>query len=336
MATEPDSPYMPNNTAVTRHHQGNFSLAHTEKRSYWYLELDNGMKELFGSNLSATTNTSFSASVKVSTGSYSELKEYPAIAQGMLFPSNATCPKEGKYETFLTSVGGGSNAFMDKIQNDFFFEVVSSNVVPVLERLVAFFIEPTFATRASSLDPVDRQRNMLAEPVTNTPASQSPDASMAVGTKLTCNLNDCPESLVFIWPTDLPPACREMLASRLVAHIIKHGPLCGTDGSRPNTASGPFLSTAVGGTGLYRNPAGESTLDSCAICRYAACTRAERNSMTVDYGLCKGEVFTIAFEELFMTSTIWDADVKYSFPYDQTNASEDTAGDPIKAAADLD
>jgi len=115
MATEPDSPYMPNNTAVTRHHQGNFSLAHTEKRSYWYLELYNGMKELFGSNLSATTNTSFSASVQVSTGSYSELKEYPAIAQGMLFPSNATCPKEGEYETFLTSVGGGSNAFMDKI-----------------------------------------------------------------------------------------------------------------------------------------------------------------------------------------------------------------------------
>jgi hypothetical protein len=106
MATEPDSPYMPYNPAVMRRHQGNFSLAHTEKRSYWYLELDNGMKKLFGSKLSATTNTSFSASVKVPTGSYSELKEYPAIAQDMLFPSNATCPKEDEYETFLTSVGG--------------------------------------------------------------------------------------------------------------------------------------------------------------------------------------------------------------------------------------
>ena len=342
MATEPDSPYMPYNPTVTRRHRGNFSLAHTEKRSYWYLELYNGMKKLFGYKLSATTNTSFSASVKVPTGSYSELKEYPAIAQDMLFPSNATCPKEGEYETFLTSVGGGSNAFTDKIQNDFFFEVVSSNVVPVLERLVAFFIAPTFATRASSLDPVDSERNMLAEPLANTPASQSPDASMAVGTKLTCYLNDCSESLVFIWPTDLPSAGREMLhaatpmASRLVAHIIKQGPLCGTDGSRPNTASGPFLSTAVGGTGLFCNLSGESTLDSCAICRYAACTRAERDSMTADYGLRKGEVFTIALEELFITSTIWDADVKYSFPYDQTNASEDTAGDPIKAAADLD
>jgi len=463
MATEPDSPYMPYNPAVMRRHQGNFSLAHTEKRSYWYRELDNGMKKLFGSNLSATTNTSFSASVKVPTGSYSELKEYPAIAQDMLFPSDATCPKEdecetfltsvgggsnafvdkihkdfffemvssnvvpvlerlvaffiaptfvtrassldqinrefnkfGKhltnatalsntsillspeildvmnpdvspepnlvatkpnsqgpvserlcehmlfpsnakcpkedeYETFLTSVGGGSNAFMDKIHKDFFFRVVSSKVVPVLERLVAFFIAPTFVTRASSLDPVNRERNVLAEPVANTPASQSPDA-MAVGTKLTCNLNDLPSAGREILHAAAPLASRD----RLVAHIIEHSPLCGTDGSRPNTASAPFLSTAVGGTGLYRNSAGESTVDSCAICCYAACTRAERNSMTAEYGLRKGGVFTIALEELFITSTIWDADVKYSFPYDQTNASEDTAGDPIKAAADLD
>eukprot|EP00900_Chrysochromulina_parva_P018267 jgi/Chrpa1/26441/Chrysochromulina_OHIO_Genome00027747-RA len=252
------------------------------------------------------------------------------LYEHMLFPSNATRPKEDEYETFLTSVSGGSNAFMDKIHNDFFFEVVSSNVVPVLERPVAFFIAPTFVTRASSLDPVYRERNVLAEPVANTPASQSSDASMAVGTKLTCNFNDLPSAGRAMLHAATP------LASRLVAHIIKHGPLCGTDGSRPNTASGPFLSTAVGGTGLYRNSAGESTVDSCAICRYAACTCAERNSMTAEYGLRKGEVFKIALEELFITSTIWDADVKYSFPYDQTNASEDTAGDPIKAAADLD
>ena len=405
MATEPDSPYMPYNPAVT--------------------------------------------------GSNSELKEYPAIVQDMLFSSNATCPKEDEYETFLTSVGGSSNAFMDKIHNDF-FEVVSSKVVPILERLVAFFMAPTFATRASSLDQVNREFNVFGKHITNTtalsntsillspgildvmnpdvspepnlppsppppsplPASPGelpahvvlatltiasdpaqsryrvylnvrnrrlsdlaygetcfyasegygddggactqyyltdcalgtdctdcgprPNASVIVGTELTCNVDEDPESLIFFWATDLPLAGREMLhaatplASRLVAHIIKHGPQCGTDGSRPNTASGPFLSTAVGGTGLYRNPAGESTLDSCAICYSAACTRAERNSMTADYGLREGEVFTIALEELFITSTIWDADVKYSFPYDQTNASKDTAGDPIKAAADLD
>ena len=61
----------------------------------------------------------------------------------------------------------------------------------------AFSIAPTFATRASS-DQVECERNVFAEPVANTCASQSPDASTVVGTKLTCNLNDGPVSLVFI------------------------------------------------------------------------------------------------------------------------------------------
>ena len=238
-------------------------------------------------------------------------------------------PEKDEHKTFLASAVDDSNASMDKIHTDFFFEVVSSYVEPALERLAAFFIAPKFG---SSLDQVNRERNALAEPLANTSASQSPDASMVVGTKLTCNLNDLPSAGHEILHAAAPLASRD----RLVAHIIKHSPLCGTDGSRLNTVSGPFLSTAVSGTGLYRNSAGESTLDSCAIWRYAACTRAERNSMTADYGLRKGEVFKIALDELFMTSTIWDADVKYSFPYSQTNMSEDTAGDPIKAAADLD
>jgi len=506
VATETESPYLRYNPTVTMCcHQSHFSLAHTEKCSYRSIELDNGTKVLLGSNPSATIMV---ASVDVSTGNYSDPQEYPVIAhlyEHMLSPSNATLPEKDEHETFLASAGDDSNASMDKIHTDFFFEVVSSYVEPALERLAAFFIAPTFATRASSLDQVDRKFNVFAKRVTNTSAVTNtsvlpspeldamnpdlspepnlvatetdspylphlpynptvkrryednvslahtdkclyidlgigmkellssnpsatvivasfdvstgnysglqeypaiahlyehmlspsnatlpekdehetflasacfnasegnhsddggactqyyltectlgtdctdygarPNASVIVGTELTCNVDKGPESLVFIWATDLPPAGREMLhaasplASRLVAHIMKHGPLSGNDGARPNTVSGPFLSTSVGGTGVYRNPAGESTLDSCAICHYAACTCAEHNSITADYGLRKGEVFKTALEELFITSTIWNADVRFSFPYDQTNASEDTAGDPIKAAADLD
>eukprot|EP00900_Chrysochromulina_parva_P017016 jgi/Chrpa1/25315/Chrysochromulina_OHIO_Genome00010662-RA len=505
VATETESPYLRYNPTVTMCcHQSNFSLAHTEKCSYRSIELDNGTKVLLGSNPSATIMV---ASFDGSTGNYSDPQEYPAIAhlyEHVLSPSNATLPEKDEHETFLASAVDDSNASMDKIHTDFFFEVVSSYVEPALERLAALFIAPTFAKRASSLDQVDRKINVFAKRVTNTSAVTNtsvlpspeldamnpdlspepnlvatetdspylphlpynptvkmryednvslahtdkclyidlgigmkdllssnpsatvivasfdvstgnysdpqeypaiahlyehmlspsnatlpekdehetflasacvnasegnhsddggactqyyltectlgtdctdcgprPNASVIVGTELTCNVDKGPESLVFIWATDLPPAGREMLhaasplASRLVAHIMKHGPLCGNDGARPNTASGPFVSTSVGGTGLYRNPAGESTLDS-SICRYAACTRAEHNSMSAVYGLRKGEVFKIALEELFITSTIWNADVKFSFPYDQTNASEDTAGDPIKAAADLD
>ena len=45
------------------------------------------------------------------------------------------------------------------------------------------------------------------------------------------------------------------------------------------------------------------------------------------------KVFEIAFEELFIEGKLWDADVKYSFPYGNTNANEDAAGDPVEQAA---
>ena len=98
------------------------------------------------------------------------------------------------------------------------------------------------------------------------------------GTEVTFNLNDGPESLVFVSAADSPLG-REMLlaatplAGRLTAYIIEQGPPRGNDGSCPNTAACPYLSTTVGGTGLYRNPAGKSTINPCSICRGAACTR---------------------------------------------------------------
>ncbi|KOO52903.1 hypothetical protein Ctob_016715, partial [Chrysochromulina tobinii] len=98
------------------------------------------------------------------------------------------------------------------------------------------------------------------------------------GTEVTYNLNDGPESLVFVSAADSPLG-REMLlaatplAGRLTAYIIERGLLRGNDGSCPNTASCPYLSTTVGGTGLYRNAAGKSTIDPCGICIGAACAR---------------------------------------------------------------
>ena len=47
--------------------------------------------------------------------------------------------------------------------------------------------------------------------------------------------------------------------------------------------------------------------------------------------------FEIAFEELFIEGKLWDAGVKSSFPYGQTNANEDAAGDgPVEEAAKRD
>ena len=86
----------------------------------------------------------------------------------------------------------------------------------------------------------------------------------------------------------------------------------------------PYLNTTVGGIGLHRNPAGNSFLDSCTVCRGGAWTCAGRDLMTADEGL--RQVFEIALGEFFIESKLGDTDVKYSFPYD------DTAGDPVKEA----
>ena len=181
-----------------------------------------------------------------------------------------------------------------------------------------FSIAPVFATAASS---VKVERHVAPEPLADTSASPSPNASTIVGTELTHNLDDGPAFLVCISAADLP------LAGRLTACIIN-------DGSCPNKMSCPYLSTAVGGTGLCRIPAGNSTIDPCTFCRGAACTRAGRNSMTADDGLRKGarQVFEIALEEPFIEGKVWDDDVKYSFP----NANTDTAGDPVEDAANRD
>jgi hypothetical protein len=168
-------------------------------------------------------------------------------------------------------------------------------------------------------------------------------ASASVGTELNCNLNDGPKSLDFIWAADSPLDRERFLAAAPLAicptvYIIECGPLRGNHGSCSNSASCPCLSTAVGGTGLYRNPDGKSTIDPRAIFHHATkCTGAERILTTVD-GLYKGarKVFEIALEELFIEGKIEDADVKDSFPYDQTNANEYTACEPVENAADSD
>jgi hypothetical protein len=167
-------------------------------------------------------------------------------------------------------------------------------------------------------------------------------ASTSVGTKLTCNLNDAPKSLDCIWAADSPLDRERFLAAApmaggLTACIIECGPLRGNHGSCSNSASCPYLSTAVGGTGLYCNPDGKSTIDPRATFHHATSTGAERNSTTAD-GLCKGArmVFEIALEELFIKGKIGDADGKDSFPHDQTNANEDTKYEPAENSADSD
>ena len=72
--------------------------------------------------------------------------------------------------------------------------------------------------------------------------------------ELTYNLNDGPESLIFIPATDSPIGTEMLLAAtplaaRLTAYAVHKGPLRGDDGSCATTATCPYISVADGGTG---------------------------------------------------------------------------------------
>ena len=91
------------------------------------------------------------------------------------------------------------------------------------------------------------------------------------GDEVQRNLNDGPESLVFVSAADSPLG-REMLlaatplAGRLTAYVLEDGLLRGNDGSCPDTARCPYLSVADGGTGEIRGQ-----MNACDLCVGAAC-----------------------------------------------------------------
>ena len=91
------------------------------------------------------------------------------------------------------------------------------------------------------------------------------------GDEVLLNLNDGPESLVFVSAASSPLG-REMLlaatplAGRLTAYVLEQGPARGNDGSCATTASCPYISVADGGTGLIRGQ-----MDPCDLCVGAAC-----------------------------------------------------------------
>ncbi len=145
---------------VIKRYEGTFAQAFTDRRTYRYLEIDNGMQVLLGSDPRATMAA---AAVDVSVGSYQDPPEVPGMAhfcEHMLFLSNAKYPQEDEYEKFLASAGGGSNAFTASTRTVYFNDVSARHFEGALDRLANFFVEPTFHDHASS-DQVDRERNAV-------------------------------------------------------------------------------------------------------------------------------------------------------------------------------
>jgi len=127
-----------------------------DTREYRAVTLDNGLKVVLVSD--PTTETA-AASVDVDAGSNSDPAAFPGLAhflEHMLFLGTAPFPEAGEYQTFISSHGGGHNAYTAYENTNYYFDIDQADLEPALARFSQFFIAPLF-TQAY----VDRERNAV-------------------------------------------------------------------------------------------------------------------------------------------------------------------------------
>jgi len=115
-----------------------------DDRDYRYVEMDNGLRALLVSDPDADTSA---AAMSVHVGSLSDPEESPGLAhflEHMLFTGNKKYPKPSEYFNFIKNHGGSANAATGLEVTNFHFVVPPSNFLDSLERLLQFFVAPTF------------------------------------------------------------------------------------------------------------------------------------------------------------------------------------------------
>jgi len=128
----------------------------THKRSYSFLELDNGLKAVVGSDPECDTA---GAALCVNVGMCHEKKDLPGLAhflEHMLFTGTKKFPKEGEYHEFIQQNGGMANAYTTCYFTNYMFEVKPDMLEQAVDRFSRFFSEPLL-TR----DCTDREINAV-------------------------------------------------------------------------------------------------------------------------------------------------------------------------------
>lgn len=98
-------------------------------------------------------------SVAIKTGSFYNPKGYDGLAhflEHMLFMGSHTYKGENYYNTKLNENGGSSNAYTDKLETVYFFNVYDNALLEIIDIFSRFFIDPLFAE-----DSVDREINAV-------------------------------------------------------------------------------------------------------------------------------------------------------------------------------
>ena len=67
----------------------------------------------------------------------------------MLFMGTEKYPDENEYNTYLSSHGGGSNAYTDTEDTNYYFDVNAPHFAGTVDRFAQFFIAPLFTESAT-------------------------------------------------------------------------------------------------------------------------------------------------------------------------------------------
>lgn len=120
-----------------------------DRREYRHLKLRNEMQVLLISDPEADKGA---ASMDVSVGFASDPDDLPGLAhflEHMLFLGTEKYPDEASYQQYLSSHGGGSNAYTDFENTNFYFDVMCGHLGEALDRFAQFFIAPLFTESAT-------------------------------------------------------------------------------------------------------------------------------------------------------------------------------------------
>jgi insulysin len=128
----------------------------THNREYAFLELENGLKVIIGSEPECDKA---GAALCVNVGMCHERKDLPGLAhflEHMLFTGTNKYPKEGEYHEFIQQNGGSANAYTTCYFTNYMFEIKPEMLSGAIDRFSRFFSEPLL-TR----DCTDREINAV-------------------------------------------------------------------------------------------------------------------------------------------------------------------------------
>ncbi len=134
----------------------NITKSKSDKRSYLYTELLNGLKVVI---ISDPDTDKSACAMNVSIGSLCDPIEYQGMAhflEHMLFMGTEKYPDENKFGEFINENSGSTNAFTDFDSTNYYFDISNESFDKAIDIFAQFFIHPIFKENS-----VEREMNAV-------------------------------------------------------------------------------------------------------------------------------------------------------------------------------